>query len=301
MMIGRRFLVAWLAVCVPATPALAAHDREFWRGIVGQDYRVPDGESAVALLEELNGYLGSPDPELRDEFAYSIPAAWIYRDQRLTAAELNAFRTKWTANLTVGVGTIGSDTLLLRSFSALDLSLLAALDTKHEFLGRPEFGELLTAAVDYMNAERDLRGWEPDKGWFHATAHTADLLKFLGRNGKLAVADQGRILDAIAGKLAASGHAFGFGENERLARAVESLVLRPDFDAARFEAFLAPLPGRSKAVWDAARLDPTEFAALQNAKDLLRTLFTDLAQAEHLAPAAEAARSQVLRCLKGML
>ena len=37
-------------------------------------------------------------------------------------------------------------------------------------------------ALAYLAAELDLRGIEPRVGWIHATAHTADLLKFLARN-----------------------------------------------------------------------------------------------------------------------
>jgi hypothetical protein len=42
------------------------------------------------------------------------------------------------------------------------------------------------AAVDlltgYLRDERDLRGFDPKKGWMHATAHTADLLAELSRS-----------------------------------------------------------------------------------------------------------------------
>ena len=41
-----------------------------------------------------------------------------------------------------------------------------------------------------------MRGLEPGIGWIHATAHTADLLKFLARDGRFTVADQRRLLEA---------------------------------------------------------------------------------------------------------
>lgn len=48
------------------------HDREYWRRIVQHKYSIPENESADALARELTTLLGSPDPELRDDLAYSI-------------------------------------------------------------------------------------------------------------------------------------------------------------------------------------------------------------------------------------
>src|SRR6476469_891387 len=62
-----------------ATAQQQKHDREFWRGIAKHHYEVPSGESASALAGELSAMLASPDPELRDDLAYSILARWIYR------------------------------------------------------------------------------------------------------------------------------------------------------------------------------------------------------------------------------
>ena len=110
------------AVAAPRSsgPAVPGHDRAFWRGIVQNRFEVPAGQSADALVLELSDYLGSPDPELRDDFAYSIAAAWIYRDRRVSEKTLHALLKTWTANLQAGLGGSGADTLFLRSFSALD-------------------------------------------------------------------------------------------------------------------------------------------------------------------------------------
>jgi hypothetical protein len=57
----------------------ATHDRDFWRAIANNKYAVPEHESADTLARELGGLLGSPDPELRDDLAYSILLRWVYR------------------------------------------------------------------------------------------------------------------------------------------------------------------------------------------------------------------------------
>lgn len=281
--------------------ARAPHDKAFWLRIAHDDYKVPEGESADALVLELNAYLGSPDPQLRDDCAYSIAAAWIYRDKRLSAETMRSLLATWTGNFRKRLGETGSDALLLRSFSALDLSTLAALDNAAPFLDAGEFASLLSATLGYLEGETDLRGFDPQKGWMHATAHTADVLKFLGRSPRLERADQGRILTAVAAKIRAAEVVFAWGENERLARAVESLVLRPDFDGVAFTAWLAAVQEDGKRLWqNGPAIDPGRFPGVQNAKDLLRSLYVGLELRGRERANVEAVRAEILRCLEAL-
>lgn len=277
-------------------PASSAHDGAFWQKIVDNDAKLPEGESAPALIRELSQYLGSPDPVLRDTYAYSLSEAWIYRDQKLQPAHLRERLAAWSANLKSGLGEQGTDSVLLRSFSALELSLLAAYDLKSPFLTKAEFDALLGAGLDYLAAERDVRGYDPQKGWMHSVAHTADLLKFLARNPHLAPADQARILDAIAAKITTTG-ALTHGEDERLARAVLSLVRRADFDAAAFRAWHGAYPAQQKALWSKTPLDAARYAGLLNAKHLLVSLHSLLAQVKEPPAAAVTARDELLATL----
>jgi hypothetical protein len=277
------------------------HDKAFWLAIAHDDYKVPEGESADVLVLELNAYLGSPDSELRDDCAYSIAAAWIYRDKRLAPETLRSLLATWTGNFRNGLGETGADTLLLRSFSALDLSTLAALDNVAPFLTEGEFASMLSATLDYLAGEKDLRGFDSQRGWMHATAHTADVLKFLGRSGRLEPADQRRILAAIGAKLRSAGLVFVWGENERLGRAVESLVLRPDFDRGAFAAWLAAIQDDGKRLWEnGPAIDPGRFPGVQNAKVLLLSLYAGLALRGSAHPEVEPARVEILRCIDAL-
>jgi hypothetical protein len=75
--------------------------------------------------------------------------------------------------------------------------------------------------------ERDLRGYIVGKGWGHATAHSADLLKFLGRSSRLNTAQQARLVESISGRLRFAGQVFVWGEDARLAAASVRVVYRP--------------------------------------------------------------------------
>jgi len=283
----------------PATTA-QVHDRAYWKAIVDADFAVPEGASVRDLLLELSGHLGSPDHEWRDTFAYGIPAAWIDRDRRVDDATLRVLMDLWMRNLRIDIGESGNESVLLRSFSALDLSLIAALDNQASFLTREEVGRLLDAALDYMARERDMRGFVPGTGWHHSVAHTADLLKFLGRSPKIDAAGAQRILAAIGLKTGAATTVWIWGEDDRLAAAVISLLRRPDVDTASFAAFADRFAAARHQVWEnEAGIDPERYAAAHNGRNLLAALEVRLALAEPF-PARDRTRAAVLAALKGL-
>src|SRR5215472_2578538 len=184
------------------TNARNGHGREFWRAIAKNHYAIPDGQEAFPLIEELSGYLGSPDPELRDDLTYSMVAVWIGRQNKLSAEQLVTLADEWRRNLRSGIGETGTDSVFRRSFSALCLSVLAERDLKEPFLGESRYRTLLDSALTYLGGERVLRGFDAKKGWIHATAHTADLLAALADNKLFTKKDQERVLKAIAQRLA---------------------------------------------------------------------------------------------------
>jgi hypothetical protein len=263
---------AFLAISSPLVAA-EKHDRAYWKAIVASQYALPKGANATALIDELTDSLGSTDPELRDAFGYEIVAAWIFRDDRLTTPQLEALRRKLQANLKIGLGNTGDDSIFLRSFSALDLSILAAYETKKPYLTPETFRDLLDATLDYLAKEKDVRGFDAEKGWMHATAHTADLLRFLGRSPKLTVADQARVIDAVAMKLDTAGTVFTHGEHERIARALLSLLVRADFKQKPLLAWIENTKAAQKSLWSVPKMDAARYDAVQNARITLRDLY----------------------------
>jgi hypothetical protein len=111
-------------------------------------------------------------------------------------------------------------------------------------------------------------------GWIHATAHTADLLKFLARDPRFTPADQPRLLDAAWSKVTAPGTpVFTHAEDERLAAVLLSVARRPDFEPAILDSWLARFVTLEKTVWEKAPPDPNTLDASQNARNLLRSFF----------------------------
>src|SRR5258708_5074644 len=123
-----KLTVMFVALFLMSFPALAQsqaaakalqgslHDREFWRTIVKNRYAVPDGQPIFPLLRELSGYLGSRDPELRDDLAYSITTIWIKHQKQISTDELHSLLDDWQANLRTGIGETGNAVVLRSSF-----------------------------------------------------------------------------------------------------------------------------------------------------------------------------------------
>ena len=288
----------WLAFasalfCATGVAAAPAHDVAFWRAIARDHYTPPVNASAAALSDELVDMLASPDPEQRDDIAYSTLASWIYQQKLLDAAALRPIIGRLLANLTRGIGERDTGTVFGRSFSALVMSVVIARDNADPFLDAAAWRPIETAAFAYLSAEQDLRGYDPATGWMHSAAHTADLLKFLARSRYVDVPGQRRYLEAIAAKLTTASVVFTHGEDERFARAVLSLVARADFDAAQFQAWLQ----RTKP---AVPEHPTaaQLRAAQNWKNLLAKLEVLLSNDAQPSEAAGTARTALRAALK---
>jgi uncharacterized protein DUF2785 len=252
------------------------HDKAYWRAIAKNGYAVPANESAGALAHEVSQLLGSADPELRDDLAYSILEHWIYRLSVLQTPDLQTLADEWRANLKIGIGESGTNSVLKRSFSALCLSLLAEREAKQPFLGETRYHQLAGDAVTYLQSERDLRGYDGTLGWIHANAHTADLLQALARSSMLTTEEENNILSAVAVRLSSAPQVYTQGEQDRMAGAVLAVIRRSSFDASAFTGWLARLQEEDKQVW-ANPLTPETLARYQNHTYFLQGLAVRLA------------------------
>lgn len=266
-------------------------DKAAWKQIAANDYQLPEGHTAAELLPELVGFLSSPEPQLRDDIAYMTFAMWIGRDKHFTPDELRGLIATLTANLHVGLGEQGTESVLTRSFSALTLSLIAYHDNQSSFLTSDETRTLLNKVLDYLAAEADLRGYIEDTGWHHAVAHTADVLKFLARNPKTDVDDHRRMLDAIADKLTAPvTHVYVHDEDERLVRAVYDIMGRDTLSVDAYKVWLGRFKTWKESWPEGGQFVVTRHAPYMNCKTFIRSLYlTVKALVDSELPAEKAA------------
>jgi hypothetical protein len=141
-----------LALSIPPAIVTASPARGKGRGLpfwmaLAKDCAVPAGESPSGLVSEAVSFLGSPDSAWRDDVGYGVVAACVYQKKLLTLEERRELVARLSANLRRGIGETGTDSVLLRSFSALALSVLAALEDVEPALDAAGYRKLLDDAL----------------------------------------------------------------------------------------------------------------------------------------------------------
>ena len=251
-------------------------DREFWQSVVDADGAIPEGHSAAELTPELLGYLGSPDPWLRDEVAFEVLAAWIVRDNLFPPAELRAIGDGLAANLQAGLAEPGDERILLRSFSALVLNKVIESDNWHGSLEAADIHRWMEQVCAYIVAERDTRGQIPGLGWAHAIAHAADALWVLAQSRHLAAPELTRILETIAARvMQLSEQPYLYGEDQRLGYAAVAVFQRDLLDLPAIAAWIEQI-AHPDGEWQNIHASPANTVAYQNTTTFLRSLYFQL-------------------------
>ncbi len=174
------------------------------------------------LLPELLEMLASPDPELRDGFAYPILATWIQQGA-FSQEQLRSLLVALEQRLETGLGETESDAVFARSFAVLMLAVL--VNNPILALEPAEIYRLLEVVLSYFAREQDLRGFVYPQGWAHAVAHTADLLDEFAVNQHCQSPELERILNAITNKIPAKS-VWLFDEEDRLSYAAARVLER---------------------------------------------------------------------------
>jgi hypothetical protein len=274
-------------------------DKDFWVSVAKNDYMVPEGHSLEELTNTLFGFLGSTDPELRDEIAYIVYANLLKRDL-YTNEEIQNHIRELLANLENGIGETESDSVFLRTFSVLFLAEIVHNDNKKELFGKDQILAILEKGLWYLASEKDPRGFVPVKGWAHALAHTADLMLVLGRNRHVEADGLERILQGIARKLVSSTDwVYIHGEDERLANTVMAVIQRDLLTIGFWEEWLKSLTEPEQS-WKGAYMDEGQAKAFHNVRNFLRSLWIAVHSSDDLSHKAmiELAAFEALNNLK---
>ncbi|HET7142853.1 MAG TPA: DUF2785 domain-containing protein [Anaerolineales bacterium] len=252
-------------------------DKEFWVEISNNRFEIPAGYTLAELTRELFSYLGSTDPELRDDIGYTVFANWL-KQERYSVEELRGFIKVLLANLDTGIGETENDSIFLRTFSILFLAEIIHNDNKKPILDEEEVTSILEKSLWYVTAEMDPRGYIPVKGWAHALAHAADLLLVLGKNKHLEEKDLLKILNTISEKFIGSiNYIYIHGEDERLASAVVQALRRGLLSIENAEIWAKSLNDHD---WKGAYTNEEQTRAFHNTRNLLRSIYLELIKNE---------------------
>ncbi|MDQ2701304.1 MAG: DUF2785 domain-containing protein [Pseudomonadota bacterium] len=287
---GCRLLLAAVLVAM-AAPLRAAcpppgQDSASLQALRATGFEVTDAGERETLAMALLDCLGDPDPALRDGIGYEALSRWMRADA-FAPAMLRRLRDRLEAML-VEEDPAG----FRRPFAALVLSEVARTDRIKPWMSPQERSAMVATATGWLRAVNDYRGFDPQEGWRHGVAHGADWLMQLALNPALDPAGADAMLAAIAEQVApATGHAYVFGEPERLARPLLSLGARGLVSPATLDAWLAALvaglqPARyTDPAWLAQRHDVLAFVRILH----VETALSNDAAVSALHPAADKA------------
>ena len=187
------------------------------------------------LATAIMACLASADPTVRDGIAYEA-LTHMLRERKLKDDTKRALLVDLTARLRAPEG-LGFE----QPFAALALSEVARSDRVEAFLSEDELIKLLVDAQHWFINVSDYRGF---------VAHGADLLMQLALNPRIDAEGLRVIVSGVGVQVAPKGHAYVFGESERLARPVLFAAARGALDEAEWTEWLRVMatPGRGGSV-----------------------------------------------------
>lgn len=176
------------------------------------------------LLEQMLESIGSSDPALRDQAIYSLFMELLVSNQ-LSKQTMEQLMTTLATDdyLFYQMGDYTDDSVFTRSFSALWLAGLLRMDIMQPYLSDEAKEQLYQKATQFLQRERDIRGFVDSKGWANAIAHTADLLALMVRHDYFEVKYGVPILQGIQ-SVFWKGQVLVDDEEERLVEIISALI-----------------------------------------------------------------------------
>ncbi|MGH3346818.1 MAG: DUF2785 domain-containing protein [Nocardioides sp.] len=258
----------------------------YWRQVLERGLEVPTDRPLGELTAELTRMLGSTDPAVRDRTAYPALGTWI--DRGVYDELLPGLGDGMAAGLEVGLGEEGTDTVFRRAFSVLVLAIVIERDTQEHLVPAEQVLRWGDRIVGWYLRERDLRGHVEGKGWAHAVAHGADAIAALAGSRHFGVPELTVLLDVLADRLALSDTPLLCGEPDRMAHAVMEVLRRDLVPLSVLEPWVRRVARQGAT--DAVRGDVAPYAATNNAQQLLRGVYLQLA----LGPNPPAERADLI-------
>ena len=103
-----------------------------------------------------------------------------------------------------------------KAFTTLLIALILHRDNKDDFLTKGMVYKVKEKLILYINLERDLRGYVPEKGWAHSVAYVADTFDELVKILKVDQESYLEILNVLWSKVFNSESVYVHDEDERL-------------------------------------------------------------------------------------
>ena len=213
--------------------------------ILENEFKIHPKFSIEEQTKQFLEYLGSSDSQLR-EGSLEILGSWIERSS-FSDEQLFDIANEMKENLLSGLGEQNTDSVFLRSFSALILGAIIGFDedcTQHMIEDRKPFltKEIITdffkTSLKFYKEERDIRGYIDIKEWAHSIAHGADLFKKFAKHRLIGKEELLQILEIFKLKInEPQMNIYKAREELRISVAVYTVFLRRILETEEIKAW----------------------------------------------------------------
>jgi len=153
--------------------------------LVDVDLNVLNRHELRAIVDVMLELIGYPEPELRDGLVYPFLEEVISQEILSPQDAVEILYICMDENhLYYKLGGI-CDSVFKRAFCCLIIAAILDANTKRKFLSVDALDEVFIKVLDYLEKEKDVRGYVEGKGWAHAMAHGADMLQCLVLNPQI--------------------------------------------------------------------------------------------------------------------
>ncbi|NUU61651.1 DUF2785 domain-containing protein [Paenibacillus agri] len=236
--------------------------------IMENDYRVSEHYNYMLISELMLENIGSADSELRDTLIYSTFSRWILQNTFTPVQLRTLLYSAWDErHMFYKIGETETDSVFTRSFSVLLLPLILTANRISSFLTTTEIKTIQEKLVQFLNDEKDYRGYVAGKGWAHAVAHAADAIEEISQQ-VLSTDDMIALLVSIRNVVCTKATVFTNMEEERLTSAVVTLLEHQELEGAVFEEWLTGF-----LQWDRTKELQEEYKIIFNVKNFFAALY----------------------------
>lgn len=240
------------------------------RSIVDNDFEPLESPTPREFALHFYKYLGSTDPELRDELIFSVMANWIYKgvytQEDIYQIAETLVQDEYILN---GIGQENDDSVFIRSATLLQLWAIVVTQKKKNFISFNVIGAIFEKTIRLLQEEVDYRAFVPDKGWANSISHAANILLELVQLPEIKKPWFLMILKSICDKVLQPDFRFPGDEIDQLARPVAEILLR---EILLEEEILQSFE-KLKIQPHFHGQEPENFFRLINVRDFLRAIY----------------------------
>ena len=221
------------------------------------------------MADKLIENIGVLDSELRDGLVYPC-LAHLLHDGHFDSDQLTDFTKRLIGHefLLFDLDNDIEFSVLVRSFTLLQLSILVYVHNKDKVIDSDVVRELFVSFLDYFDREENLMGYKETVGWMHSIAHSADLFAQLVKVEDFKDTELKTMFAAISKKFKQKEYYFQHDEDERMVQAIMNGLERDLLD----EEFLVEWVG-SFGTYKKITDYPEAYYLTNNIKNFLRSLY----------------------------